>query len=195
MGPFYPQAQVHFDIHFDTENSTPPPTLGRQTYYWGLAILFLRLLSKLAGLGAILTLAGDLAYHSCAPLGKKLRFKAQKASFCPSFLRLCYPLTIYRNKGKLSQSGWPVWRKECAGSPGVPGAPRSQHPLSGQLLAHFSPPLTPTLNTRLLQDLCRIGKHDSETHLKTKKMNKQFTEEERQMTTKHLERYPTTLKI
>lgn len=128
MGPFYAQAQVHFDIHFDTENSTPPPTLGGQTYYWGLAILFLRLLSKLAGLGAILTLTGDLAYHSCAPLGKKLRFKAQKASFCPSFLRLCYPLTIYRNKGKLSQSGWPVWRKECAGSPGVPGAPRSQHP-------------------------------------------------------------------
>lgn len=33
MGPFYPQAQVHFDIHFDTENSTPPPTLGGQTYY------------------------------------------------------------------------------------------------------------------------------------------------------------------
>ena len=68
------------------------------------------------------------AYHSCAPLGRKLRFKPQKASFCPSFRGLCYPLTIYRNKGQLSQSGWPVWRKECAGSPGVQGAPRSQHP-------------------------------------------------------------------
>lgn len=128
MGPFYPQAQVHFDIHFDTENSTPPPTLGGQTYYWGLAIPLLRLLSKLAGLGAIVTLSGDVAYHSCAPLGRKLRFKAQKASFCPSFRGLRYPLTIYRNKGQLSQSGWSVWRKVCAGSPGVQGAPRSQHP-------------------------------------------------------------------
>ena len=46
MGPFYPQAQVHFDIHFDTENSTPPPTLGGQSYYWGLAILFFEVTIK-----------------------------------------------------------------------------------------------------------------------------------------------------
>lgn len=43
-----------------TENRTPPPPEG-QIYYLGLAILLLRLLSKLAGLGAILTLSGDLA--------------------------------------------------------------------------------------------------------------------------------------
>ena len=65
---------------------------------------------------------------------QKVRFKAQKASCCPSFWGLCYPLTIYRNKGKFSQRGWPVWRKECAGSPRVPGAPGASTLLSGQPL-------------------------------------------------------------
>lgn len=58
-----------------TENSPPPfPASWGQTYYLGLAILLLKLLSKLAGPGAISTLSGDLAYHCCAPLGKKLQF-------------------------------------------------------------------------------------------------------------------------
>lgn len=75
MWPFYPQAWGHFGIHFDYWEQPPPfPASWGQTYYLGLAILLLKLLSKLAGPGAISTLSGDLAYHCCAPLGKKLQF-------------------------------------------------------------------------------------------------------------------------
>lgn len=60
MISFTPTGLGHFYIHFD--NSEPHsflPPKG-QTYYLDLAILLLTLLSKLAGLGAILTLSDDL---------------------------------------------------------------------------------------------------------------------------------------
>lgn len=128
LGTFLPTGLGAFWYPFWYWEQHPSPHPRERNLLLRSGNSFVAVTIKTGWPGSHFTLSGDLAYHSCAPLGKKLRFKAQKASYCPSFWGLCYPLTIYRNKGKFSQSGWPVWRKECAGSPRVPGAPQSQHP-------------------------------------------------------------------
>lgn len=156
----------------------------------------LRLLSKLAGLGAILTLSGDLAYHCCAPLGKKLQFNSQKASFCAAFFGDYVALLLFTEINASFHKLVALCEGRSVQGPWASRVPHGASALlSGQLPGQFSPPLTPMPNAHPLQVLCRAGKRDSETHLRTKEMNKQFTLEENQMTTKHLERYPTTVKI
>lgn len=96
---FSPQAWGHLHIHFGYWALQPFPTPERQTDYLGLAILLLRSLPKLAGLGAILLLSGDLAYQLLQE-ATKLPFNSPKASFVPpsSGPPPCYPLASHRKE-------------------------------------------------------------------------------------------------
>lgn len=104
----------------------------------------------------------------------------------PSVLPSCYS---QKEMGAFRNQLACVKKRACR----VSGFPRVPHLVSCQpnslfpYLQHWT--LPPTATSLQSWETC------PERHLRTKDMNKQFTEEEKQMTTEHLERCPTTLII